>query len=139
RSPRSHSARGGSLARSRGVRPAHRAGAHRRQPAWHDGRARRTRGRLRRRVGGHVRVQRARAPLVPCLIAAVRPDLVSEGLHGAPLPRQAGGAMKQVKEQTTQHTGSPHTSGGGGGGGGTKTWTITGTLRVRESEIEGTS
>ncbi|NYE21496.1 hypothetical protein [Microbacterium immunditiarum] len=46
--------------------------------------------------------------------------------------------MKQVKEQTTQQSGSPHTSGGGGGGG-TKTWTITGMLRVRESEIEGTS
>jgi len=45
--------------------------------------------------------------------------------------------MKQVKEQTSPQSGSPHTSGGGGGGGGTKTWVITGTLRVRESEIEG--
>ncbi|MEU1973478.1 hypothetical protein ABZ477_17620 [Microbacterium sp. NPDC019599] len=46
--------------------------------------------------------------------------------------------MKQVKDRTVESSGTtPQSSGGGGGP--SKTWSITGTLRVRESELEGTS
>ena len=47
--------------------------------------------------------------------------------------------MKSIQDQQvgTRPGSTAGQGGGGGGGGGTKVWTITGRLRVRESELEG--